>query len=703
MNQRLSSNRAVSPLSLMAVPLLAMLLVLAGTAPIIAAGETAPAKAEPHGLDLDGMDRSVAPGDDFFAFANGVWARNTEIPPDRSSYGAGAIVHELTERRTAEIIRQAAYKKGERGQEEQKIGDYYASFMDETGIEQKGLQPLQPTLQRIAAIRDRAGLARYLGSTLRADVDVLNATNLYTDHIFGLWVAQDLNNPDRYVPFLLQGGLGMPDREYYLAPDPRIEEIRKQYQQHITAILRLAQIPDGEAKAGRIFELERRIATFHTSRTDTGDIRKGNNPWARQDFDRKAPGLDWGLYLQEAGLGRQKDFIVWQPGAITGISAMTASESLETWKDYLIFRAIDHAGAFLPKAIVEERFAFYGKVLSGVPQMRERWKRAVDATDAALGEAVGKLYVKQYFPPAEKARAQEMVRNIIEAFRKRIDNLDWMAPQTKAKAKAKLDVLIVGVGYPDKWVDYTSLKIVRGDALGNMERTEQFDLRRNLRRLGKPVDRYEWVMTPQTVNAVNLPAMNAMNFPAAILQPPFFDPLRPVVMDYGSIGATIGHEISHSFDDQGSLFDEKGRISNWWTKADFEHFTASAASLIPQYDNYRPFPDAAVNGRQTLGENIADVAGLAAAYDAYRLSLAKREAPEVQGFSGDQQFFLSYAQSWRNKTREAALRQQILTDGHAPAEYRPGCVRNLDAWYAAFDVKPGQKLYLAPGERVRIW
>ena len=362
-----------------------------------------------------------------------------------------------------------------------------------------------------------------------------------------------------------------------------------------------------------------------------------------------------------------------------------------------------HVAGFLPRAFVDANFDFRGKTLTGALKLRDRWKRAVSVTDASMGEAVGKLYVERYFPPSEKARVQDMVRNEIAAFARRIDALDWMSPQTKERAKAKLSVLNVGVGYPDKWRDYSRLEVVRGDALGNWQRAELFDYRYDLEKLGKSVDRSEWVMNAHLVNAVNLPAMNALNFPAAILQPPYFDPQRPAVMDYGSIGAIIGHEISHSFDSEGALFDAAGRMQNWWTEQDYAHFRASAEQLVKQYDAYRPLPDIHVNGEQTLSENIADLAGLAAAYDAYRISLGGKEAPPWEGFSGDQQFFLSFAQTWRNKTREPALRQQVVTDGHAPAEYRADTVRNLDAWYATFHPNAGERLYLAPADRVRIW
>jgi len=655
------------------------------------------------GLDLAGIDTAVAPGDDFFAYANGAWIKSTEIPPDRSSWGSGGILAELTAKRTADLIAEAAKTSAPEGSEARKIGDTYNTFMNEAGIEAKGLAPLLPELAAIAAISDAQELARALGKTLRADVDVLNSTNLHTDNIFGLWVAQDLDDPQRYAPFLLQGGLVMPDRDYYTDPAPRMAEIRAKYQAHIAALLRLAAVSDAGQKAARIFELEHRIAEVHLSRTDSEDVLKGNNHWPRAEFDKRAPGLDWTAFLSAAGLAQQAQFVVWQPGALIGTAALVKSQPLSTWKEWLAFHAISRAAAFLPKAFVEERFNFFGKTLSGTPALRARWKRAIDVTDAALGEAVGKLYVARYFPPAEKARVEEMVRNELAAFAERIDKLQWMAPQAKAKAKEKLKALKVGVGYPDKWRDYSGLQVIAGDALGNAQRAELFELQRNLARFGQPVDRGEWVMNPQLVNAVNLPAMNALNFPAAILQPPYFDPARPAVMDYGATGATIGHEISHSFDDEGALFDASGRLKNWWTEEDFAHFKASSEKLIAQYDGYRPFTDAHVNGRLTVSENIADVAGLAAAYDAYRLSLGGKEAPTVQGLTGDQQFFVSFAQSWRNKIREPAARQRLVTDGHAPAEFRADTVRNQDAWYQAFSVQPGQKLYLAPEERVRVW
>jgi putative endopeptidase len=655
------------------------------------------------GLDLAGMDRSVKPGDNFFEYANGTWLKRTDIPPDRSAYGSSTILSELTDGRVAELIQDAAKANAPAGSDLRNIGDYYASFMDSTAIDAAGLGPIQPTLDSISAIRDRKDLARVLGSTLRDDVDALNNTNFYTEHLLGLWVAQDLDDPTHYSPFLLQGGLGMPDRSYYLDSASAMASIRGKYQEHVAAMLALAGVPDAGAKAFAIVQLETGMAKAHWSRQESGNVSKGNNHWTRQEFGTKAPGLDWETYFAAAGLDQPTRFVVWQPSAVTGLSALVASEPLDTWKDYLTFHAIQSRVAFLPDAFGRQSFAFFGPVLSGAQKQRDRWKRGVSATNGALGFAVGRLYAARYFPPAEKARAQAMVANLIAAFGERIDHLEWMAPATKKEAKAKLAVLKVGVGYPDTWPDYAGLDIVKGDAYGNAERAQLFRYRRSLAKLDQPLNRSEWVMTPQTVNAVNLPALNALNFPAAILQPPYFDPTRPLAMDYGAIGAVIGHEISHSFDNQGALFDATGRLQNWWTPEDFKHFEASSAQLVKQYDGYRPFPDLAVKGQQTLGENIADVAGLAVAYDAYRRSLGGKPAPKVQGFSGDQQFFVSFAQSWRGKYREPALRNRILTDGHAPSEYRASTVRNIDAWYRTFDVKPGQALYLAPAARVRVW
>ena len=671
----------------------------------VALGWAAPAAPAQLGLDLAGRDTSIAPGDDFFAYANGGWIRNTEIPADRANWGAGQILTERVDREVADLIQADAASKPAHGTEAAKIADYYAAYMDASAIEGRGTAPLQPGLTRIAAITDRRDLSAYFGSQLRADVDVMNSTNLKTDNLFGLWVAADFDRPSIYAPFILQGGLSLPNREYYLSDAQRMVTIRGAFKSHVAKVLTLAGIPeaDAEARAERILDLETRIARVHASVTDTEDPTKGNNHWSRADLDAKAPGIAWEAFLRPAGLGAQTTFVVWQPRALTGEAALVASVPLATWKDYLAFHYIDRNSDFLTKDFVNEHFAFYSNTLAGVPVLNERWKRGVAFTNSALGEAVGKLYAAKYFPPESKAAAEAMVRNLLAAFDRRIDRLDWMTASTKATAHAKLKALKVGVGYPDHWRSYEGLEIAPDDAFGNAQRAGLFDTRQKVAKLGRPVDRGEWVMNPQLVNAVNLPILNALNFPAAILQPPFFDAKASAAVNYGATGATIGHEISHSFDNNGAQFDAEGRMRNWWTPADFAHFTASGAALAKQFDGYHPFPDVSVNGEQTLSENIADVAGLSAAYDAYRASLEGRPALVVDGLSGDQQFFLAFGQRWRNKAREAALRQQLLTDGHAPARYRAQTVRNLDAWYGAYDVKPGQALYLAPNARVRIW
>ena len=649
-----------------------------------------------HDIDRAGMDPSVAAGDDFFRYANGGWLKKNEIPADRSSFGISIVLVDRARQRTHELLEAAVAAPD--GSEERKVGDYYASYMDEAGIEKRGLTPLGDQLAAIAAIGDAHALAAYIGGTLRADVDALNSTNFYTDRLFGIWITQDLNDPAHAVPYLLQGGLGLPDRDYYVQPGPRMDGIRSAYRAHIVAMLKLAAIGDPDAKAARIFELERQIADVHATRTESVEVSKANNPWPRAEFNRRAPGLDWPALFERAQLDRADTVVVWHPGAIRGIAALVPRVPLDTWRDYLTFHAIDRRAGVLPKAFGDEAFAFYGKTLSGTPQRQDRWKRAVNAANGALGEPVGKMYVQKYFPAASKAQLQEMVAKISAAFDRRLDALSWMAAKTKAAAKAKLQTLRVGIGYPDRWRDYSALSIVRGDAFGNEERAEMFDYQYHLAKLTHAPDRSEWWMTPQTVNAVNLPLQNALNFPAAILEPPFYDPAASAAIRYGAIGATIGHEISHSFDDQGSQFDAAGRFTNWWTPEDLAHFKDASAKLVAQYNGYAPFPDLHVNGQLTLSENIADVAGLSAAYDAYRAARGP-DAPT----DDDQNFFISYAQSWRTKMREELERQQVLTDGHAPDEYRADTVRNLDPWYGAFAVKPGQHLYLAPQDRVRVW
>ena len=660
-------------------------------------------KQELHGIAVADMDRSIKPGDDFFRYANGAWIARTEIPPDRPSVNVFTSLSDLSEKRTAALIEEAARAKAPAGSNPRKIADFYSSYMDQAGIEARGLEPLQPHLRAIAAIRNKQQLARALGESLRADVDALNNTNFHTANLFGLWAAPGFNDSEHYAAYLLQGGLELPDREYYLAGSEHVQQIRAKYQAHVSAMLKLAGFNDTEARAAQIIELEHAIAEKHSSLADSEDIHKANNTWKQAEFSAKAPGLDWPEFFRAAGLSRQAAFIVWQPGAFVGESALVASVPLETWKDWLAFHFIEAYAEVLPKAFDDEHFTFFGKALAGTPEQRPRWQRAVLEVNKRLGDAVGQIYAEKYFSPQAKAQAQALVANIIAAFRKRIDALAWMDPATKAEAQAKLNTLYVGIGYPETWEDYSTYDVKPDDVFGNLWREALFHYHRQVARLGNTVDRKEWCMTPQTVNAVNLPLQNALNFPAAILQPPFFDPLAPDAANYGAIGSVIGHEVSHTFDTEGSAFDSKGRVRNWWTPADLAHFHAATASLAAQYDSYKPFPDLSVNGRQTLGEDIADVAGISAAYDGYRAALLGKAATERDGFNGDQQFFIAFGQNWRSKMREAALRQRLLTDPHAPAQYRAYTVRNIDAWYAAFEVTPGEKLYLAPSERVRIW
>jgi putative endopeptidase len=669
----------------------------------LGAVSAADAPRGPSGIDLAGIDHGIKPGDDFDGYANESWRKTAVIPADRSSTGVFLQVFEKAEKRNAELIKTIAASKAPAGTSQRKIADYYAAFMDTAGIEKRGLAPLEPQLAAIAAISTKAALSSQLGSELRADVDPINATNFSTEHLFGLFVTQGLEDPSRSVPYLLQGGLGMPNRDYYLDTDKDMADFRAKYRAYIATQLKHAGIADADEKANAVFDLETKIARAQESLVDSEDVHKADNPWSMADFARKAPGLDWTDYFKAAGLDTQKQIVVWQPDAIAAESALVASEPLDTWKAYLTFHAINHVAGLLPKAYADASFAFYGHTLEGTPQQTERWKRALGAVNHDLGDAVGQLYVKQYFPASSKAEVQQMVSHILAAFDSRVDELTWMTPATKAKAKAKIAVTHVGVGYPETWRNYADLTIEADDPVGNHLRAEAHEYQHQKAKLGAPVDRNEWWMTPQTVNAVNLPLQNALNFPAAILEAPFFDPKADAAANYGSIGAVIGHEISHSFDNTGAEFDASGKLANWWTPADQAHFQAATQKLVAQYDAYEALPGLHINGQQTLGENIADVSGLTVAYIAYRQSLGGKPAPVIDGLTGDQRFFLAFAQSWREKTRDAAMRAQVISDGHAPGNFRAQTVRNLDAWYEAFSPKPGEKLYLAPDDRVRIW
>jgi putative endopeptidase len=646
------------------------------------------------------MDRSVKPGDDFYRFANGGWLGTIGTPTGLQSYDTRAILNERTNQLVRNLIQDAAAAQTVRGSVAQKVGDYYASFMDEGGIAARGLTPLADEMAMISAITNKASLSSYLGATLNSEVVGLTAS---ADHVFGVWVNQSFADSKHYVFHLLQGGLGMPDRDAYIDPSPKMAELRAQYQAHIAAILKLADVADSETKAARILSLEIRMAQAHAPDADAADVFKQNNTWKHANFGVKAPGMDWNAYFNSAGVAGQSEFVVWQPAAVIGTSALVASEGIDLWKDYLRFRLVEHYASVLPKAVGAEDFAFYGTILSGTKQPPDRTKAAIAATNAALGQVVGQLYTQHYFPPEVKAKAQAMVSNLITAYRARIANLTWMSQETKKKALAKLATLRIGIGYPEKWIDYSTLDVVRGDAFGNMRRAEAFNRSYNLAKLKRPADPDEWRIDPQIVGAVIVFTPNTETFSAGLLQPPYFDSEGDVASNYGSAGAGVAHEITHIVDELGNIYDDQGRLVLWWTAEDLAKYQVATAKLAAQLDRYCPLSDLCVNGKRVLNESVADLAGLQVAHDAYVLSLKGKTDAVIGELNGEQRFFLAFSQRWRKSQSEAALRWQIKADTHAPGEYRSDTVRNVEAWYKAYEIAPGKKLYLKPEDRVEIW
>lgn len=653
--------------------------------------------AAPSTPDVSQINPKVAPGDDFYSYANGKWLNATKIPPDEAAWGPFSILAKRVEEQQLALMKDAGTTP-----EGQQIATFYAALMDEKGIEKNCIAPLQAQLDAIDAIADQAALAKALGSTLRADVDPINATNFETTNLFGLFVAQALDDPKLNVPYLLEGGLVMPDREYYLATDAKSVGTRAKYLAYVRTMLELAHVPDPGVKAERIVELETKIATAHATREAAGDV-KAVQTWAKADFEKKAPGLQWKAFFEAAGLARSEKIDLWHVEPTIKLSALVKSEPLETWKAWLSFHLVDHWGSWLSKPFVDARFKFHSTALRGVAVQKERSRRMIRVTSWSLESLVSKRYAEMYFPPEAKVAAKKIVDELKLAFEARIDALTWMSPITRTRAKAKLATLEVGIGYPDAWEDWSTLKVSADDAVGNGQRAELVVYRRALAKIGKPVDRGEWWMGSQVVNALNLPLQNALVFPAAILQPPFFDASRPSAINYGAIGATIGHEISHSFDDTGAQFDARGMMTNWWAEEDLAHFQAAGQALAKQYSAYEALPGLHVNGQQTLGENISDLAGLATAWDAWRHSLGNTLAPNVGSITAEQAFFVSYAQTWATKVRDETLRSWVIGDGHAPGQFRALTVRNIDTWYSVFGVKAGQKLYLAPEARVRVW
>jgi putative endopeptidase len=650
-----------------------------------------------YGFDSTGMDLSVRPSDDFNAYANGAWAKRTNIPGDHAYWGVWDVLEEQARGQVRDILEGAAKAHAPAGTNARKIGDFYEAFIDEAAIERRGAGPLKQQLASIAEIGTYTALAKAMGQAIRVD-DSMPVT---------VFVYADFKRPEVYTGYLDQGGLGLPDRDYYLNDDPAMAAARAAYLAYAAKLLQLSGVASTDAsavvQAKAVFDLEHRLAEIQWTRVRLRDLPSRYVPWTQADYRAKAPGFDWNAYFKAAGLAAQSILIASADSAITGTAAIVPTVPLPVWKDYLAIRAIDRHAPYLSKAFVDAHFAFHATALEGTPDQEARWKRGSRFTEKAMGEAIGEIYVRQHFGPEAKAAAKQLVANLLAAAAQRIDGLDWMSAETKAKAREKLATFQVKIGYPDKWRDYSQLAVIAGDAYRNALSANRFEYQRNLAKLGQPVDRAEWDMTPMTINAYYDPTKNEIVFPAAVLQPPFFDPQADLAVNYGGIGAIIGHEISHGFDDQGRQFDARGALADWWTAADTEKYKQRTAALAAQYSGYDVMPGLKVNGELTLGENIADNAGIVIAYDAYHTALGGEPAPVINGQTGDQRFFLGFAQNWRTVWRDQILRQLTTTNEHAPDAIRVRTVRNFDPWYAAFDVRAGDKLYLVSSERVRIW
>jgi predicted metalloendopeptidase len=648
------------------------------------------------GIATEYIDPSVRPQDDFYEYLNGKWMKTVEIPADKSSWGSFAKLRDDTLPQLRGIIEKAAAGNPAKGTDAQRIGDYYASFMDEAKLEQLGITPLNGELAKIAALKDKSELPALLAHLGKIGVNV--------PYDFG--IHQDNKDSTKYVADIYQSGLGMPDRDYYLkADDAKLADAKAKYLAHVEKTLALAGDKNAAANAKAIVDFETELAKVQWTKVELRDPIKAYNKVPLADMAKVAPDYDWNAYLQATGIaGKTTYVIVSQPTYLKGFAEISNKTSLDTWKAYLTMHLVDAYASYLNKAFVDERFDFYGKTLSGVKEMEPRWKRGVGAIEHSQGESLGKLYVAEYFPPERKARMEALVKNLLAAYKQSIDKLDWMSPATKKEAQAKLAKFTPKIGYPNKWKDYSALVVVRDDLVGNVMRSREVEYNRELNKLGKPIDRDEWGMTPQTINAYYNPEMNEIVFPAAILQPPFFDANADDAVNYGGIGAVIGHEISHGFDDQGAQYDGDGNLRDWWTEADHKNFKAKTAMLVNQYNQFEPIPGYHVNGELTLGENIADNSGLAIAYKAYKISLKGKKAPVIDGLTGEQRLYMGWAQVWRTKMREQQQIVQVKTDPHSPGQFRAnGTLRNQPGFYDAFKVKQGDKMYLAPQERVIIW
>jgi putative endopeptidase len=686
--ERSAMNAKLISLALACTPLLA--------AAEPTAGSSATAGILKSGVYLQNLDKSVRPQDDFYRHINGGWLAATQIPADRSNYGAFTKLQEGAERDLRDILEEAAQAKAPAGSDTQKVGDYYASFLDEAAVEARGLQPLQDELARIDAIKTKQDLAGYIG----------RAQRLFVAQPFAYFVAVDEKNSTQYISTITQTGLGMPDRDYYLSDDAKLKSIREKYQPYVRDLLALAATPDAEGAAKKIYAIESRIATAHWTRVQNRDAEKTYNRYDRAALAKLMPAFDWDAFLRGAQIPSEKVAAVnvTQPSYFEALGKLFAEVPVADWRVYYRYKLLSTYAPDLPAKFVQRQFEFNDRTVSGIEELKPRWKRGVDTIEGAVGDLVGKVYVERHFKPEQKQRIDALVKNLLSAFDGGIDQLEWMTPDTKRKAHEKLAMFTTKIGYPDKWRDWSKLEIRRDDLIGNEVRAAAVQFDRGVNKLGGPIDRTEWLMTPQTVNAYYNPPTNEIVFPAAMLQPPFFDVTVDDALNYGAIGSVIGHEISHGFDDQGRRYDGHGNLNDWWAAADNEEFTRRAKAFGAQYDASSPLPGTHVNSGLTMGENIADLAGVAMAYRAYKISLQGKPAPVIDGYTGDQRFFIGWAQGWARKYRDDELRRRLLTDPHSPSEYRTNIiVSDLPEFYAAFDVKPGDKMYRAPADRVKIW
>lgn len=653
-----------------------------------------PQKQLTSGLNLEAFNTDVRPQDDLFQYVNGTWYDNAEMPADKSRIGSFLELREENQERLRKIIEEASAKAAEEGGNAQKIGDFFNSYMDVEKLNSLGYTPIAADLQATAQVSNHA----------EAAVRMAELTKLGVSSPFGFYVYPDAKDPEINAMYMSQSGLGLPDRDYYLKDDEKFVEIRKQYQAYIADVLALVDYEQAEEAAAAILELETKLAEAQWSRVESRNADKTYNKKSLAELATMFDAFDFATWAETTGANVASDIIVRQPSYFESFGEMFDEVSVDTWKHYMTLKTVDRFASALTEEINDRRFDFYGQVLRGTPEQEPRWKRGVDATDNALGEVLGQLYVAEYFPPAAKARMEELVDNLIVAYGDSIKDLEWMTEETKQKALEKLSKFTPYIGYPSEWRDYSGLVVSADDLVGNYKRSYAFDYQENISKIGQPVKEEDWGMTPQTVNAYYSPVRNEIVFPAGILQPPFFDMNAEDAVNYGGIGAVIGHELGHGFDDQGSKYDGDGNLSSWWTDSDREAFDARGSMLAAQYDSYEVIPDTFINGKLTLGENIGDLAGLTIAYRAYQTSLNGEESPVMDGYTGEQRVFLGWAQVWKTKARDEYVRNQVLSDPHSPADYRVnGTVVNIPAFYEAFDVKPGDELYLPPEERVTIW